>query len=310
MLSPTITDQLTLDGTTESAFLGKPAIVQINGYNLRTDGLILGSGSSGSTIKGLDVANFIAGAGINIQSASTGDFIYGNTIGIDTDGTSAAGNLYGIRVEGSTGNFLGGAGAGQPNTIGFNTTGVQIDSGGSGNQVIGNFIGTDSTGTHVFANANGIVIDSSNSNTVLSNLLENSSASGVLLTASNSANPPSSNTIGPGPPRGRQHNWPQRVWHSDQRQQFHLLKQSRHRQLHWHRLGRRQPAQCGRRGDRRRGGQHHRRDDFAGDPNTIGFNTTGVSISGTASNNVVLGNLIGTNSTSSTTPQGNAYRAW
>ena len=45
---PAITDQLTLDGTSESAFLGKPAIVQINGYNLRTDGLILGSGSSRS----------------------------------------------------------------------------------------------------------------------------------------------------------------------------------------------------------------------------------------------------------------------
>ncbi len=64
---PGITVPVTIDGTTESTFLGTPTIVQINGAAITGDGFTLSTGSSGSTITGLDIAAFKSGAGIHIE---------------------------------------------------------------------------------------------------------------------------------------------------------------------------------------------------------------------------------------------------
>ena len=86
---PQITRPVSLEGTSESASLGQPALVVVDGSQLKVaDGLTLAQGSPGSTIDGLEIANF-DGSGIVIQSS-------GNTIG----GTaSGAGNILGVKHE-------------------------------------------------------------------------------------------------------------------------------------------------------------------------------------------------------------------
>jgi parallel beta-helix repeat protein len=152
---PTIGVPVTIDGTTASG------VVQVNGGGQSFDGLVLGSGSGGSTIKGLNVSNF-NGAGIRIESA--GDTIADNLIGTDPGGTAAGpGNRFGILVDNAADAVIGGTAAGTANTIGFNTSaGISISgSGATGNQVIGNFVGTDPSGNSL-ANLLGISISSAN----------------------------------------------------------------------------------------------------------------------------------------------------
>ena len=54
---PAITHPVLIDGTSQTGYSVTP-IIEINGGGLTGDGLLLASGSDGSTIKGLDIANF------------------------------------------------------------------------------------------------------------------------------------------------------------------------------------------------------------------------------------------------------------
>ena len=157
---PEITVPVSIDGSTESSSIGKPAVVQINGEKLTaTDGLTLSSGtipdtdvpttSDGSTINSLEITNFSGGAGIRIES--TGDAITDNLMG--TDGQAAdtsLGNQVGILIDGDNGGgeaTIGGTTAAVANTIGFNSqAGVSISGlGANGNSIGFNDIGIDST---------------------------------------------------------------------------------------------------------------------------------------------------------------------
>ena len=55
---PAIGVQETLDGTTESTFLGQTAFIEINGNGLAGDGLTLGTGSDGGTTVLLEIVDF------------------------------------------------------------------------------------------------------------------------------------------------------------------------------------------------------------------------------------------------------------
>ncbi len=76
---PTIMDPVVIDGTSQPGFAGSP-IIQINGAGMAVDGLTLGTGSGGSTIKGLDIVNF-KGAGIDV--ATDGNTVQSNFLGIN-----------------------------------------------------------------------------------------------------------------------------------------------------------------------------------------------------------------------------------
>ena len=110
---PSLTAQTTIDGTTESTFLGSAAVIEINGGGNPFDGLTLGTTSGGSSILGLDIANF-NGAGIRVESA--GDTVTDNLIGTDPTGKSTGpGNQVGIFIDGTNGGSaatIGGAAAG------------------------------------------------------------------------------------------------------------------------------------------------------------------------------------------------------
>ena|GEM_PF-5035781 len=84
---------------------------------------------------------------------TTGNRVVGNYIGTDAAGTAGLPNYAGIIIAFlARGNYVGGASAEERNVIsGNNSAGVWM-SGGIGNFVQGNFIGTDATGTVALGN--------------------------------------------------------------------------------------------------------------------------------------------------------------
>src|SRR6185436_17404860 len=93
--------------------------------------------------------------------------VQGNFIGTDVNGTSAVPNSYGIALAGEAGfNKIGNNVAGAGNVISGNTAaGVYLSAftvgpGPNGNQIFGNFIGTQANGTSPLGNGtNGVELD-------------------------------------------------------------------------------------------------------------------------------------------------------
>ncbi|WP_374245141.1 DUF4347 domain-containing protein, partial [Zoogloea sp.] len=153
---PTLTGAVVIDGTTEPDYVVGRPVIEIDGSLTGTgvNGLVLGSGSGGSTLRGLAINSFNAGDGygVYIASGSDGNVIEGNIIGLDADGTTAVAitNNFGVYVL-SSGNTIGGTTAAARNVLSNNANaGVVLY--GSNNVVVGNYLGTDASGTLVRAN--------------------------------------------------------------------------------------------------------------------------------------------------------------
>ena len=164
---PAITLPTTIDGTTESTYLGQPAVVEINGGGSPDDGLTLDPRSDGSTIDGLEIVGFL-GDGIHVESVD--DKIFDNLIGTDGSSTDKGlGNAVGVFVDGDNGGrdaTIGGTTSGAANTIGFNTS-VGVSLGGTAatnDLLVGNYIGTDLAGDDL-GNAVGVAV-ASNDNAI------------------------------------------------------------------------------------------------------------------------------------------------
>ena len=154
---PAITNPVLIDGTSQTGYSGTP-IIEINGGGLTGDGLLLAPGSDGSTIKGLDIANF-AGAGIHIQSND--NLIQSNFLGTDLTGTIALGNQNGLFIDGGSGNTIGGSSTGAGNLVSANqSSGISLSS-SSSNVIQGNYVGTDISGMAALGNGSDGITDSS-----------------------------------------------------------------------------------------------------------------------------------------------------
>ncbi len=94
------------------------------------------------------------------DKGSSYNVVIGNFIGTDASGTAALGNDWqGIHVaQGASFNRIGGTTARERNIISSNDGGVTMcgDRGGTDNLIIGNFIGTDPSGTRAIGNEEGI----------------------------------------------------------------------------------------------------------------------------------------------------------
>ena len=143
---PTITDPVIIDGTTQPGFLGTP-IIELDGSNTvgAVNGLEITAGSS--TVKALAINRF-RNYGIRLR-INGGNTVEGCFIGTDVTGTVVLGNGSGIFADGVPNNIIGGTAVGARNLISGNTfLGIVIEhSGATGNQVLGNLIGTDINGT-------------------------------------------------------------------------------------------------------------------------------------------------------------------
>lgn len=170
---PAIVRQILIDGTNLNAAGGN---IELTGDGKVTgNGLTLTSGASDSILRGL-VINGFKGNGILLDFGVSRVLIEGNFIGTDAAGSDAAANTGdGILIRGSA-NTIGGTGgvglgAGMGNLISGNAgDGIEISSTSTNNLVLGNFIGTDITGTQGVGTlgngGNGVFLDDSSSNTI------------------------------------------------------------------------------------------------------------------------------------------------
>ena len=161
---PQLTGPTTIDGTTQSGYSGKPLIELRGNSGGGGNGLLLTGGSS--TVKGL-IINRFSSCGILIINHG-GDTIKNCYLGTDASGTYDAGNgAKGIVVQASN-NTIGGTSSGDRNVISGNGCGIQLyTSAASYNKILGNYIGTDYTGTKGIQNGvDGIAIRSAAHNTI------------------------------------------------------------------------------------------------------------------------------------------------
>ena len=98
--------------------------------------------------------------GLYISTSDDGNVVYRNLIGTDASGsaTPGFGNAGpGIRVEDTAGTTIGGAGANRNVISGNGAEGIDVE-GGSDTEIVGNFIGTDATGTLALGNTDDGVL--------------------------------------------------------------------------------------------------------------------------------------------------------
>ena len=179
---PEITDSLVIDGYTQPGFhpntlsVGNDAaiLIHIDGANrpgLR--GLMLsGPNAANCVIRGLALTGFLSapspispsfppvgGYAILLRSdAGSGNVIQGNFIGLNPDGLTATKNFEGVRLEGGQ-STIGGVDPAARNVISGNEVGVIVVPMGTdppAAALLGNYIGTEASGTHALGNSVGV----------------------------------------------------------------------------------------------------------------------------------------------------------
>ncbi|NND28110.1 MAG: CSLREA domain-containing protein [Myxococcales bacterium] len=153
---PPLEDDVTIDATTQPGFAGAPVI--------ELDGSLAGNAhgfdivGSNNLVRGF-VINRFAWTGIQINTDCNDNVIEGNYIGTDRSGTAAQGNGVGVGIGDGSNNTVGGTTPGSGNLLSGNNEGVTIVGvTATGNVVIGNFIGTDVTGTAAIPNGVGVLL--------------------------------------------------------------------------------------------------------------------------------------------------------
>ncbi|HNX07924.1 MAG TPA: hypothetical protein PKL96_10095, partial [Bacteroidales bacterium] len=121
-------------------------------------GVGFANGATGNhVINCLISGNTLAGVGI---TGSTNNNFKGNKIGTDLTGTKKLPNNYGIAIDNSSGNIIGGTTIQDRNLISGNlTSGIVINGTSAYNtQIMGNYIGTNISGTDSLPNGCGIIL--------------------------------------------------------------------------------------------------------------------------------------------------------
>ncbi len=159
---PTITGPVIIDGTTDSDFTGTP-IIRIDGDFAfgAANGLVLGAGSDGSTIRGLAITGFDDASGGNaIIINSDNNLVVGNYIGVKTAASVTDPNRTAIDISGGANNTIGGTSPEDRNVIASNLYAAVAIHGSTAtnNQVLGNYIGVAADGSSVIGGYYGIVL--------------------------------------------------------------------------------------------------------------------------------------------------------
>lgn len=158
-LLPQITDPVVIDGYTQpgakanTLAAGFDGVILIQIDNVRHSlgrGLWVSGGNS--LIRGLSITGFIGSAAIEL--GGTGNTIQGNFLGLRADGSTAGLNSWGVLVTDSSGTVIGGTTPAARNIISGNFSGIRI--GQEGATILGNYIGTDKSGTISVGNVHGI----------------------------------------------------------------------------------------------------------------------------------------------------------
>jgi hypothetical protein len=164
---PNLSDAVIIDGTTQPGFAGSPLIEIDGSLTTNSAGLVVTSNAS-STIRGLVINRFAANGVVLAGNGS--HLVAGNYIGTNAAGTAGfpiPNNGVGISVM-TANNIIGGTTEADRNVISGNRVqsgSIGIDVFGGGNKILGNYIGTDVTGTASLGHTNsGVRLGSAGSN--------------------------------------------------------------------------------------------------------------------------------------------------
>jgi parallel beta-helix repeat protein len=206
---PIVLDGYTQPGASEASFLPN---IELDGRKRPWPGLVLATWRA--TVRGLIIGAF-SGSGLLIEGRGA-NRVTGNWVGLDAEGRQPHPNAVGIRLRGSTANFLKG------NVISGNAVaGVLLEGpGATQNRVIDNFVGTTSDGNCIrverfdaaagltfvgdcdparsAGNAVGVLVTGGRNNVIgPRNVISGNKGSGVvMLGAGTSGNRVSGNVIG------------------------------------------------------------------------------------------------------------------
>lgn len=161
---PSIRESVAIDGTTQPGYAGVPRI-EISGAGAGANATGLYLLTSGCEIKGLCINRFSAD-GLRIEPYGS-NVIQGCYIGTSVSGASEAANTQGGITIRSPGNIIGGTNQADRNVIsGGNQGGIfLLDANAKYNQILGNYIGLDASGSNALGNLqNGIMISSATEN--------------------------------------------------------------------------------------------------------------------------------------------------
>ncbi len=158
---PTVSGPTTLDATTQPGYAGSP-LIEIDNTNATGTFYALLINGGDSVVKGFCI-NRASGPAIWLANGNN-NAVTANYLGTDPTGTIARPNGTGVTIQSSTGNIIGGTTPADRNIISGNGSGIQVNTGP--NTIIGNYIGTDPTGTVAVPNGNGILLSSSDGNIV------------------------------------------------------------------------------------------------------------------------------------------------
>ncbi len=171
-------------------------VIAGNKIGVTRDGLsALGNASSGIAINANgNIVGGVSDLDRNVIAASlfsgidlrgNNNVVSGNFIGLNGDGTAALGNHGGVYVgDFSVGNTIGGSTAGERNVISGNfNSGVSVATTADNTKIVGNYIGTNKTGTAALGNSGGVNVSSSN-NRIEGNLVSANWGPGIVFSAS------------------------------------------------------------------------------------------------------------------------------
>jgi CSLREA domain-containing protein len=150
---PTITKAMIIDGSTQpgssantnalNAGINAVLLIELN----QTSGtLTINAGGAGTAIRGLVLNRGVDEIVVNANNVT----IAGNFIGTNPAGTAAmpaASGGFAIRQTSGSNNVIGGAAPADRNLLSGDRQGEIIVENGNGTQILGNYIGTDITGT-------------------------------------------------------------------------------------------------------------------------------------------------------------------
>jgi parallel beta-helix repeat protein len=158
---------------------------QIQGNYIGTDGSgnsairntnhgVVINGASNNTVGGTAAGarNIISGnsseVGVYILGGGTNNVIEGNYIGSDVTGLTDVGNYYGVYIQDSPNNRIGGTTAAARNVISGNVYGVYLyQDGTTGTLIQGNIIGLGYDGSTLLGNSYGIYVSSNADQTTI-----------------------------------------------------------------------------------------------------------------------------------------------
>ena len=157
-----IANNVIIDGSSQTLNQGNTNIsgpeIMINGNKNSVENAFSIMNASAITIKGFIINEFLYGIQVYGNNAKF-NRICGNYIGVNYNASASAGNY----------NAIGGVTIGERNiTSGNMAYGIDVFGGGcQGNLIRGNYIGTDSSGSHAIPNTYGILFDDRSNNNLV-----------------------------------------------------------------------------------------------------------------------------------------------